>query len=305
MRPVLFWVPLLHLPIFSYGVMLGLSLMVGWYLVLGLCERDGMNREQLGKLYTQTAVWSVIGSRVLYVATNWGEFEDNLLNVFKVWQGGLVAYGGFLGGFLTGIIYCRVHKIRLLAWADCAVPSLGTGLAFTRIGCLMFGCDFGQVAENLPWAIRFPGPSADAPHGAPAYAEQLAQHLIPATATQSLPVHPTQIYECLVGLFLFGLTMLVRRYRTFSGQPFIAFTMAYAVLRFYLETLRADSGRGALGPLSTSQIIGIATFLACGALFFVLRARAQQNPAALRLWENGAAYVTEPALPARKRKKRR
>ncbi len=306
MRPVLFWVPLVHLPIYSYGVMLGLSLTVGWYLVLWLCQQDGMDRQKMGRLYTLTAVFSLAASRILFVLTNWSQFEDNLLSIFAVWNGGLVAYGGFLGGFLTGVIYCRRHKIRLLAWADCVVPSLGSGLFFTRIGCLLFGCDFGKVMDPPRWwAVTFPGPSDMAPKGSPAWAEQLAHHMISATQARSLPVHPTQIYEALVGATLFAVTMLVRRWRSFSGQMFIAFTMAYAVLRFYLETLRADEERGALGALSTSQIIGIVTFVAAGALYLVLRKRAKENPGALRLWENGQALVAEPVRGGAKKKRRR
>src|SRR5262249_26576869 len=147
----------------------------------------------------------------------------------KVNQGGLVAYGGFLGGFLFGLVYCRLKGLSLLAWADCVVPSLGTGLGLTRVGCFLFGCDFGKPAEGLAWAVQFPKES-------PAWAQQLKQGLIAASDLHSLPVHPTQIYESLAGFALFGLVMLVRRFRTFSGQMFVTFTMAYAGIRFYIET---------------------------------------------------------------------
>src|SRR5262245_52215080 len=120
MRPVLFRLPF-GLPIYSYGVMLGLSLVVGWYITLRLCEKDGMDRELMGRCYVWTAVSAVIGARMLYVFTNLHRF-DSIIDVFKVNQGGLVAYGGFLGGFVGAAIFCRWKKIRLLAWADCAVP---------------------------------------------------------------------------------------------------------------------------------------------------------------------------------------
>ena len=296
MRPVLFEIPFVHLPIFSYGVMLGLSLIVGWYIVLGLCERDGMNREMTGRLYVLTAVNSVISARLLYVFTNFDRF-DSPLQIFAVWQGGLVAYGGFLGGFLTGVVasYLRSFNYRLLTWADCVVPSLGTGLLFTRIGCLMFGCDFGRPVEvgsaAARWALEFP-------RGSPAFAEQLKHGLIQGDAARSLPVHPTQIYEALIGLALFGITMLVRRFRRFSGETFCVFTMSYGVLRFFVETLRADEQRGEIGPLSTSQFIGVLTAGAAAIFYVYLYLRWRRDPAAARYWEQrpaGAAPGNEPA----------
>ena len=299
MRPILidiplpFTIPILglhHIPIFSYGVMLGLSMIVGWYIVLGLCERDGMDREVMGKLYVGTAIWSVISARLLYVITNWDRF-DHFFDIFKVWEGGLVAYGGFIGGFLYGIIASRFYKIRLLSWADCVVPSLGTGLAFTRIGCFMFGCDYGKPVDpsRVAWAVRFPV-------GSPAYLEQIKEGLIDRTATSSLPVHPTQIYEMLVGLSLFGLTMLVRRYRKFTGEMFVAFTVGYGVLRFYVETLRADYDRGELGPFSTSQVIGIVTGV-LALVFLVMRYRRYKvDPRSTRYWELPPLGTAPPAV---------
>jgi phosphatidylglycerol:prolipoprotein diacylglycerol transferase len=306
MRPVLFYLPF-HLPIYTYGVMLGLSLVVGWYLTLRLCVKDGMDRETMGSCYVWTAVSAVAGSRILYVLTNLDRF-DSLFDIFKVNQGGLVAYGGFLGGFVGSLVYCRIKKVRLLAWADCAVPSLCTGLMITRIGCLMYGCDFGKPF-NGAWAIHFPA-------GSPAFAQQRAEGLLEATATQSLPVHPTQIYESLNGLILFALLMLVRRYRKFSGEMFVAFTMGYAVLRYFVETLRADEQRGSVGPFTTSQFIGVCTFSAGLALLGYLYARYRRDPHAMRLWEDGQALIhdttaapiakpaTNPNALKRKRKKR-
>lgn len=299
MRPIL--IQLGPLPIYSYGVLLGLSLVVGWYLTLKLCERDGMDRETMGRCYVWTAVSAVIGARLLYVFTNLERF-DSFLDVFKVNQGGLVAYGGFLGGFVGAAIFCRWKGIRLLAWADCAVPSLCTGLMITRIGCLLYGCDFGKPYDGA-WAIRFPA-------GAPAFNQQRVEGLLGPDATQSLPVHPTQLYESLNGLILFAVVMLVRRYRTFSGQMFVAFTMGYAVLRYYVEALRADEQRGSVGPLSTSQFIGVTTFLAGAALLAWLYSRYRKDQPAMRLWEDGRALVAAgPAVaqagPAKKKRRKK
>ncbi len=288
MHPILFRIPLgfASLPIYSYGVMLALSLIVGWYITLGLCVRDGMDRETMGRCYVWTAVSAVIGARLLYVVTNLDHF-DHFIDIFKLNQGGLVAYGGFLGGFVGAGVFCRVKGIRLLAWADCAVPSLCSGLMITRIGCLMFGCDFGKPFDGK-WSIVFPA-------GSPAFQQQRMEGLLPPDATHSLPVHPTQLYESLNGLVLLGLLFLVRRYRKFSGEMFVAFTMGYAVLRYYVETLRADEQRGNIGPLSTSQFIGVTTFLAGAALLGWLYSRYRKEPHARQLCPAGRALVTAEA----------
>jgi phosphatidylglycerol---prolipoprotein diacylglyceryl transferase len=289
MRPVLFRIPLgfASLPLYSYGLMLALSLIAGWYLTLWLCERDGLDRKVMGQCYMWTAGAALAGSRLLYVFTNFDRF-DNFLDVFKVWQGGLVAYGGFLGGFFGSLVFCRIHGIRLLAWADCAVPSLCTGLMITRLGCLMFGCDFGKPFDGK-WSIVFPP-------GSPAYNQQRIEGLLPPGALHSLPVHPTQLYESLNGLVLLGLLMLVRRYRRFSGEMFVAFTMGYAVLRYWVEVLRADEQRGNIGPLSTSQFIGVATFAAGAALLVWLYSRYRRDPESMQLWIGGRGLVTAPAV---------
>jgi len=291
MRPVLFHIPLgfANLPLYSYGLMLALSLIVGWYLTLELCERDGMDRITMGRCYMWTAGAALAGARLLYVLTNLDRF-DNFFDIFKVWQGGLVAYGGFLGGFVGAWVFCRVKGIRLLAWADCAVPSLCTGLMITRMGCLLYGCDFGKPFDGK-WSIVFPA-------GSPAFNQQRVEGLLPPSALHSLPVHPTQLYESLNGLILLGLVFLVRRYRKFSGEMFVAFTMGYAILRYYVEILRADEQRGSIGPLSTSQFIGVTTFLAGAALLAYLFARYRKNPHAMQLWTDGQALVTAgPSIP--------
>jgi phosphatidylglycerol:prolipoprotein diacylglycerol transferase len=288
MRPVLFYLPL-AIPIYSYGVMLGLSLVVGWYLTLGLCVRDGMNRELMGRCYVWTAVSAVAGARLLYVFTNLDRF-DNFIDIFKVNQGGLVAYGGFLGGLIGSTVFCKIYGIRLLAWADCAVPSLCSGLAVTRIGCLMFGCDFGKPFDGK-WAIHFP-------KGSPAYSQQVHEKLLSPDALQSLAVHPTQLYESLNGIILLGLLFLVRKYRKFSGEMFIVFFMGYAPLRYFVETLRDDEQRGNVGPMSTSQFIGVMTFALGAAGLAYLYSIYRRDPQALRLWENGRAMVLEPAAAA-------
>lgn len=285
MRPVLLHLPF-GVPIYSYGVMLGLSLVVGWFLALALCERDGLERAVMARCYLWTAAAAIVGSRLLYILTNLERF-DHLGDLVRFDQGGLVAYGGFLGGLVGSAIFCQARKVSLLRWADCAVPSLCTGLAITRVGCFLYGCDFGVPWEGA-WAVRFPA-------GSPAFNQQRMTGLLGPHATESLPVHPTQLYEVLIGLVLFAAVMLARRWRRFPGQVFLTFFVGYGVLRFVVEGVRGDEQRGGVLGMSTSQIIAVATVIAAAALWPVLRARARA----------AATEAAKPVKPAKRARRKR
>jgi len=263
MRPVLLDLPF-GVPLYAYGLMLTVSVLVGRFMAIRLAERAGIKAELADRCAVWTLVGAIVGSRLLFVVTNLDQF-DHVLDVFAWWKGGVVAYGGFLGGLASAIAFCRLHRISLLVWADCVAPSLCVGLAITRVGCFLGGCDFGRD-WNGPWAVRFPA-------GSPASMQQAKLGLLPSGAMPSLPVHPTQLYESLAGIVLLVLVVAVLRRKLLAGHALAAFAMGYAVLRYLIEIVRADPGRGVVGPWSTSQFIAIATFMAALALLYVLRRR--------------------------------
>lgn len=249
-------------PIYSYGVMLGLSLVVGWYLTLGLAERDGLPKETMANCYVATALAAVIGSRVLYILTNLDEF-DSLGAMFDIRRGGLVAYGGFLGGFVGSYLFLRSHRIPLLPWADVAVPSLASGLMITRIGCYLFGCDFGRpLGEDAPGWLKklgtfphWPEGTLERGSGSPAWVQHVKERGLDPTSEASLPVHPTQLYEALVGAGLLALLLFARRRQKFRGEIFLLFTFAYGVCRYLLELLRDDAERGSVPPSLPEHVL--------------------------------------------------
>src|SRR5262245_15419484 len=266
MRPILFHLPF-DISLYSYGLMLTVSVIFGRLLAIRLAERAGIDGKLADRCATWTFAGAIVGARLLYVVMNVYQF-DHVLDILAWWKGGVVAYGGFLGGLGAAIVFCRIHDISLLAWADCVAPSLCVGLAVTRVGCFLAGCDFGSV-WNGPWAVRVPV-------GSPACIEQQLLGLLPSGATASLPVHPTQLYESLAGVVLLFLVFAVRRRQRASGQALAAFALGYGVLRYLIEIVRADPHRGLIGPWSTSQFIAIATFVAASALLYVRGRRSAQ-----------------------------
>ena len=190
--------------------------------------------------------------------TNLDRF-DNFLDIFKVWQGGLVAYGGFLGGFVGAWVFCRIKGIRLLAWADCAVPSLCTGLMITRIGCLLYGCDFGKPFDGK-WSIVFPA-------GSPAFNQQRVEGLLRAARRRTRcpcirrSSTSRSTGSCCSAWCSWCAAIASSRARCSSPSPWATRSCATTS-----RSLRADEQRGNIGPLSTSQFIGVTTFLAGAAL---------------------------------------
>ncbi|HEY4103426.1 MAG TPA: prolipoprotein diacylglyceryl transferase family protein [Polyangiaceae bacterium] len=249
------------LPIYSYGAMLCISIVIGWFLTLELGAREGLPRELCANCYFVTAIAALIGARVLYVLTNLHEFHS-LVDMLAVRRGGLVAYGGFIGGFAGSFWFLHQRGIALAPWADVAVPSLASGLLFTRIGCYLFGCDFGKpLADSAPrWLKRlgtfprWPDNLLDG-EGSPAWLQHVNERGLSITSHASLPVHPTELYESLAGGILLALTLWLYRRRRFRGEVFFAFTFGYGYLRFLLEIVRDDSERGVFGPSFREHVL--------------------------------------------------
>lgn len=318
MHPVLAEIPTPWgpLPIYSYGVMLGTSMIVAWYLVMRRGARhEGLAQETMANAFITTVVLAIVGARLLYILTNLDEFHSPA-QWFALREGGLVAYGGFLGGLAGAVLYWRMKGGSLLAWADIVSPYLGIGLFFTRIGCYLFGCDFGApLGEGAPqWLAAlgtFPGPGGGHEHGSPAFLHHVSQYGLDLSAASSLAVHPTQLYESLAGAALFGICLLVWRRRRFRGQVVLVLTGLYGLWRFFIEYLRDDPERGFYFGFSTSQLISLA-LVPFAALVYVML-RKQQGDAPLVPSGSGELALegpTEPGpsaarRPATQRKKRK
>jgi phosphatidylglycerol:prolipoprotein diacylglycerol transferase len=175
------------------------------------------------------------------------------MEIFMIQKGGLVYYGGLIGGSLACILYAQLKKVPLWKLADIMAPSIALGYVFGRIGCLMNGCCYGREC-TLPWAIHFPP-------GHPT-------HPVGGVATG---VHPTQIYDSLLslGLYLF-LAWLYRR-KKFDGQIFSAYLVCYACTRSFVEMFRGDYPQHYLGGWATpAHLISIGILAAGAALLFIL-----------------------------------
>lgn len=279
MRPILFllpsWLPGLGgQPVYSYGVLLGLAMIAGWYTTIWRARREGLSSQQALGMTAAALLGGLLGARLLFFASNPARWHG-LSSLLELDSGGLVVYGGFLGGLAAVVVAARALSAPLWRYADCAAPLLAVGLALGRVGCFLYGCDFGRRA-GVPWAVRFPRWTAAqlpwvgqpcAPGCGPlthcdgatglcqasrsaAWALHRELGYIQADDLFSAPVHPVQLYSVALGVGLALFLFWWHRRRAFQGQTLLLFVLLYAPARAALELLREDSMRGALLTVS-------------------------------------------------------
>ncbi len=272
MRPVLFTIPFTSIGVPAYGT----ALMVGFLLAVFFARRRavmiGLDKQQVFDMGFFAVLGGVVGARLMHVAVfypsyfysddYWPKWMGSfgwLGAIFSTWNGGLVFYGGLIGGVAALWIYARRKHIPLVDILDFVAPGGALGLAVTRVGCFLNGCCFGKPSD-LPWAVRFPAWS-DATHRSHIYNHQVAQGFI--TEGQAiLPVHPAQLYETLAGLLMFTSLYLFYPHRKYAGQISAGFGMLYCIWRFCNEYFRNDSGREHIfWSLTIYQLMSVVLFV--------------------------------------------
>jgi phosphatidylglycerol:prolipoprotein diacylglycerol transferase len=245
-----------------YGVMVMLGFVAGMWTASRRGLLQGVDPERILDLGPWLIIGSVVGARSLYVVTFWHEeFAGKPFTaVFMVWHGGLVYYGGLIGASLGCILYTAIKRIPLWSTADILAPSIALGQALGRIGCLLNGCCYGRAC-SLPWAIRFPPDNA--------------------ARAPTFPVHPTEIYESLLDLALYGVLAWRFRRKKFDGQVFAVYLTGYALARSFVELFRGDYPPNQYigGWLTPGQGVS-AVILVAGLLLLALLPRAKGGPEA-------------------------
>jgi phosphatidylglycerol:prolipoprotein diacylglycerol transferase len=240
------------LTIHTYGVLVAAGFLLAYAYVLRAARRHGIETEAMADLFFYALLSALVGARLLYVALNWRLFLYDPLAVVKIWQGGLVFYGGFVAA--VPVVAWRVRRLGLglLVIADMAAPALALAQAVGRLGCLCAGCCYGRPTE-LPFAVIFHHPDSLAP---------LEQ-----------PLHPTQAYHAAANGLLFVILWQTARRRPRPGLVAGLYLLLYPVGRFVIEFFRGDP-RGAWAGLSTSQWVSMAVFSAGAAWMAYVRRRA-------------------------------
>jgi len=236
--------------------MIALGFAVGIYLASRQARREGVSPDVVLDLSFWVLIASMIGSRVLFILVNFKDYVADPWLVLKVWQGGLVFYGGFIGAVLASLWFCHRKGISFLRIADILIPSVAIGHAFGRLGCFSAGCCHGYPTGLESFGAVF----------------SAAGTVVAKSNMLGVPLHPTQLYESAGELLIFLALLLIRSRKRFHGQVLISYLIMYPILRSIDEMFRGDVERGMLLKLdlfgdarpeilSTSQLISLAVAL--------------------------------------------
>jgi len=253
MHPIL--IQMGPLTIYTYGFFIALGILLAIMLARREADRVGLNPDKIMDLSFYLVLSGIIGSRLFYVATTPEMFLNDPIEIFRIWNGGLVFYGAFLAALVTCFVYLKKHKLPGWKTADVCAPSVALAHVFGRLGCFFAGCCYGQTCD-LPWAITFQ------------HADSLARPL-------GVPLHPTQLYSSLNNLMIFGALVFIRPKIKIDGQLFWIYILLYGVTRSIIEEFRGDfRGTIVLDTFSVSQVIGWSMALLAIGMLFILYKRA-------------------------------
>jgi phosphatidylglycerol---prolipoprotein diacylglyceryl transferase len=247
------------LEITGYGLMLMVAFLMGGWLIARQLRENKLKEDYAADIVAAAVIGGIIGAKLWYVA-----LTRDPGALFS--RGGLVWYGGFIGGALAVILNGWRLGVPLRWTMQLAAPALAAAYALGRVGCWLVNDDYGRPS-TLPWAVKFP-------EGLPPSTAGNMQHLFgipvaPGTDPNTvLAVHPTQLYEVAAMLIVFALLWSLRKRGRPIGWLFGLYLIFAGVERFLVEIVRAKDDRF-LGPFTLAQLASV-ILIAIGLLLVTL-----------------------------------
>ena len=223
MHPILFSFGPLRF--YSYGALVAIGIFLAVFFLQRHAKAILVSPETMVDLAIATVVSGFIGARIFYIIQFWDYFANAPFDMIKFWQGGLVLYGGLIGGILGFLTFVKLKRLPFLDLLDLFVPAMALAQGFGRIGCFFNGCCFGKPSD-LPWAVSFP----------------LLDHA----------VHPVQLYEAFFCFALAFFLFLLWNKKLKTGVIATAYFIIYPAGRFVLEFFRGDNA-AVFGNLTVPQ----------------------------------------------------
>ncbi|NMH68948.1 prolipoprotein diacylglyceryl transferase [Bacillus sp. RO3] len=246
-----------------YGVIIGLGIALGLYLVIRESKRLGLHPDTFIDLLVWAIPIAIISARIYYVIFEWNDYyAANPGDIIKIWNGGIAIHGALIGSVLTTIVFAKIKGLSFWKLADIAAPSIILGQAIGRWGNFINQeAHGGEVSRSFLENLMMP------------------DFIINQMYINGAYYHPTFLYESLWSFAGLILLLVLRRKAAFlrRGELFLTYVIWYSIGRFFIEGLRTDSLM--LGSLRFAQVISIVLIIGALAVFTYRRKAGLANKA--------------------------
>lgn len=243
----------------SYGICMALAFLLVGVLAIRDARKLSVPGEDVIIIGASAIAFALVGGKLLYIFVTYplSHIAESLRsgNLDFIMNGGIVFYGGLLGGILGAFVGSKLAKRRLVTMEDAIVPYIPLGHAIGRVGCTLAGCCHGAPYDGL-FAVYY--------------------HNSITGLSPDQGYFPIQPLEALLNLCIFLILLLYRKRKRRPLALLFSYLGLYALVRFALEFFRGDSIRGIFGGISVSQWISLGLFAAC-AVYLLVSTRRQKN----------------------------
>lgn len=233
--------------IFWYALIILTGFILGTLFVTVTAKRRGTNPEYIWDIALYGLIFGLIGARLYYIIFDFDSVRGSILNIFKIWEGGIAIYGAIIGAVISTYVYCRKKSLPVLKIFDLCCPGLLIGQAIGRWGNFVNAEVYGRET-SLPWGMTING---------------------------SEPVHPLFLYESIWNIIGFLIIFLLRDKNKYDGRVFSFYIFWYSFGRLFLEGMRQSKYILCLseGKIGISQVVAFAGIIGGIVLYITAKAR--------------------------------
>lgn len=249
MDPIMFTIGKFDIKWYSFLILV--AALIGIKIATKEGKRLSIKEDFIFNVGFWAIIFGFVGARLYYVAFNWNIYENDILSIFKIWEGGLAIHGGLIFAILTIIIYCKRYNFRIFRILDIAVPSILLSQSIGRWGNFFNSEAYGATTTLAKLnELKIP------------------QFVIDGMYINNNYYHPTFFYESIFCFVGFIIASILKKMKLLKMTQLSAFYLIwYGVGRFFIESLRTDSLM--FNGLKVAQVASIAMII-IGVLIMVI-----------------------------------
>ena len=225
--------------IYWYSLFILVAVILGYQIIINYCRKINYQTSDIIDMVLYLVIWAIIGARIYYVVFNFSAYQNDLLDIFMIWKGGLAIYGAVIAGVLYIGYYCFKHKLNFVKVLDIFSLSLLLGQAIGRWGNFFNSEAYGgKTTYEALKSLHIP------------------EFIISGMYIEGVYRQPTFLYEslwCFLGVII--LWIIRRKLSRRTGEQICFYLIWYGLGRFFIEGLRSDSLY--LGDFRVSQIVSV------------------------------------------------